>query len=269
MGIGARTASRRVFRSALFAMGYHAGEASESTEILALIRKLRPLDCGIDLVRVGAAHDGGYLIPNDLEGIEFCFSPGVSSIAEFEMQLADRNIRSFLADYSINKPPAMRPEFTFDKKFLGAVDEERYFTLTTWKDKYLRDYSGDLILQMDIEGAEYQVFLSTPDSLLAQFRIIVVEFHALDRLFDKFGLGLISACFEKLLQSFYVVHIHPNDCSEVVRRGEIEIPEHMEFTFLNKRRVSETRPRTDFPHKLDAMNSALGRPLQLAKVWYS
>jgi hypothetical protein len=269
MGLGIRTASRRALRSTLFALGYHAVEKSDSADILALIWKLKPLDCGIDLIRVGSVYDGGYLIPDDLEGIEYCFSPGVSTTVDFEAHLADRHIRSFLADYSVENPPVARPEFTFDKKFLGAFDQDPFFTLATWKNKYLKDYRGDMVLQMDIEGAEYEVILSTPDSLLDQFRIIVVEFHALDRLFDAFTLRLISSCFEKLLRSFCVVHIHPNDCSEVVRCREIEIPVHMEFTFLNKKRVRKSAPQTVFPHKLDARNTPDGKALTLAKIWYS
>jgi hypothetical protein len=216
---------------------------------------------------VGPHTDGGYLIPDDLEGIEYCFSPGVDVSSSFENQLADRNIKSFLADYSVEAPSIIRPEFVFDKKFLGAVDRDQFFTLASWKDKYLKDYRGDLILQMDIEGFEYEVILSTPQDLLDQFRIIVIEFHELDRLFDPLAFRLLSACFDKLLKSFYVVHIHPNNVSEVVKREAIEIPRIMEFTFLNKRRVRVTKPRLDFPHNLDADNSS-NPPLPLPKCWY-
>ena len=69
------------------------------------MQKLRPQDCGIDLIRSGSSGDGGYLIPNDLEGLEYCFSPGVSTVADFENHLADLHIRSYLADYSVTSPP--------------------------------------------------------------------------------------------------------------------------------------------------------------------
>ena len=180
-GIKSRT------ESALFSLGlYVLTNQTRTSDVVGLIQKLRPLDCGIELIRIGGSGDGGYLIPDDLEGIEFCFSPGVSTISEFENQLADRNIKSFLADYSIDGPSINRPEFTFDKKFVGPTDGDKFFTMATWKDKYLKDYQGDLILQMDIEGSEYGVILSTPDHLLDQFRIIVIEFHGLEKLFDPF-----------------------------------------------------------------------------------
>lgn len=249
-------------------MGFHVSRATNPEDLAGLIKKLHPVDCGIDLIRVGSEGDGGYLIPDDLKGIEYCFSPGVSTLADFEDQLADMNIKSFMADYSVASPPLDRPECTFDRKFLGSSDRDPYFTLTTWKDKYLKDYRGDFLLQMDIEGYEYEVILSTPHALLNQFRILVIEFHELEKLFDAFVFNMFSACFEKLLESFYVVHIHPNNCTEVVRRGDIEVLRAMEFTFLSKRRATKVAPQTKFPHSLDADCCPKLRHIDLPKCWY-
>ncbi len=44
---------------------------------------------------MGGENDGGYLVPDDLEGIEYCFSPGVSNIATFELDCLNRG--SFLS----------------------------------------------------------------------------------------------------------------------------------------------------------------------------
>ena len=131
-------------------------------------------------------------------------------------------------------------------------------TLESWKDKYLSDYSGDLILQMDIDRFEYEVIFSTPDRLLNQFRIMAIEFHNLEKLFDPFGFALISSCFDKILNYFHVAHIHPNNYSSVHAHGAIEVPRTLEFTFLNKQRVSSIRPHTTFPHRLDADDNARG-----------
>src|SRR5690349_1744358 len=100
-------------------MGFHVARAADQADVTALLQKLHPQNCGIELIRCGAERDGGYLIPDDLEGIEYLFSPGVKDITAFEDQLANCGIKSFLADYSIDRPPVERPEFVFDKKFLG------------------------------------------------------------------------------------------------------------------------------------------------------
>ena len=253
----------------LVAHGFNVTWQTGSEDVLGLIRKLRPLDCGKQLIRIGGEGDGGYLVPDDLDGIEYCFSPGVNTISNFENQLADRGIKSFLADYSVEMPPVIRPELTFDKKFLGSTNNEKFFTLATWKEKYLGSYPGDLLLQMDIEGGEYQVILNTPNELLSQFRILVIEFHLLERLFDPFDFGIISSCFEKLLESFDVVHIHPNNFYRYAKKGNIKIPRLMEFTFLNKKRISGTSPVTRFPNELDVTNWPERADYPLPKCWYA
>ena len=129
-------------RKWLMALGLNVTRTAKTVDVLGLIGKLQPQDCGIELIRIGADGDGGYLVPNDLEGIEYCFSPGVNTSSHFEDHLANLNIRSFLADYSVDAPPVTRPEFTFDKKFVGATDRGEFFTLATWKKKYLKDYTG-------------------------------------------------------------------------------------------------------------------------------
>jgi hypothetical protein len=255
-------------RSELFALGLNVTRQTVPADVRGLLQKLRPQDCGIELIRVGGDADGGYLLPDDLDGIEYCFSPGVGALSVFESELADLHIKSFLADYSVDSPPFCRPEFTFDKKFLGSSDRGQYLTLATWKEKYLPDYSGDMILQMDIEGAEYEVILSTPDRLLDQFRIIVIEFHEMHRIFDPFDCKFFSACFEKLLNRFYVVHIHPNNGSGSLKRNGIEVPKILEFTFFNKKRVRSTRPQTEFPHRLDR-DVFVGPSLPLPRCWYT
>ncbi len=255
-------------KSGLLSLGINATKTTNQKDLLALIRKLRPLDCGVELIRVGAPTDGGYLIPNDLSDIKYCFSPGVNTISAFEDDLADKGIQSFLADYSVKELPMSRHAFTFDKMFLGACDRDHFFTLGSWKAKYLGDSNEDLILQMDIEGAEYEVILSAPDSLLSQFRIMVIEFHYLDWLFDPFSFRLISSCFDKLLEHFNVVHIHPNNSFGFVRRGIIKIPRLLEFTFLNKKRASRGEPILNLPHPLDADNEP-GPTLPLPKCWYN
>jgi hypothetical protein len=257
-------------RDAGLAVGLNITRCADRGEVLGLIKSLRPMDCGKDLIRIGGNGDGGYLVPDDLEGIEYCFSPGVGTTTNFESHLATLKIRSFLADYSVDSPPIRRPEFTFDKKFLGADDNETFFTLKSWKDKYLRGYTGELLLQMDIEGFEYEVIPSTPADVLNCFRIMVIEFHFLDRLFDPFVQELVfKPCFEKILGHFYVSHIHPNNCCGSVKTDGIEIPRVIEFTFYNRNRVAGAREYHEFPHPLDRDNVTTRRSLRLPKVWYS
>jgi hypothetical protein len=249
-------------------MGYCLTQQVPLEGVRELIRSLRPQDCGRSLIRIGGPRDGGYLVPDDLEGIRYCFSPGVNVTADFENHLANLRIHSFMADYSVTGPPNARHEFVFDRRFVGVTDQGPYITLQSWKDKYLPDYDGDLLLQMDIEGAEYEVILATPVQLLRRFRIIVLECHGLTHLFEPFAHRLYRACFEKLLSEFVVVHAHPNNCSGRLRRAELEIPDVIEFTFYNRARVDRYAPRRQFPHPLDTDNCTGCPPMHLPRCWY-
>lgn len=256
-----------LLRRAALSQGYTLAPTVADADVLELIRRLRPRACDAGLIRVGGNADGGYLIPDDLMGIEYCFSPGVDRTAAFEDDLANRHIRSFLADHSVEHPPLMRPEFVFDRKFIGANDSDTHMTLNAWKDKYLPAYRGDMLLQMDIEGGEYEVLLSTPIELLGCFRIIVLELHSLERLFDPFAFGIMRSCFDKLLSRFYVVHAHPNNCSGMTARNGIEIPEVLEMTLYNRARGTPGPYRADFPSALDVDNCRGCPSLTLPECW--
>lgn len=257
-------------QNAALAVGLTVTRRASVADVLDLIKKLRPVDCGCELIRVGGDADGGYLIPDDLEGVHYCFSPGVGSQATFEIDVASRGIRSFLADYSVDCAPVQGDSFIFDKKNLGSADTENSFTLDSWMNKYLPYTENSLLLQMDIEGFEYEVICSTPPEVLNRFRIMVIEFHYLDRFFDDFvRTAVFRPCFEKLLARFHIAHIHPNNCCGSVRSNGLEIPKIMEFTFYNKHSAGSVRPRRDFPHSLDRENVPSKGPLRLPSIWHT
>ena len=215
---------------------------------------------------MGESGDGGYLLPDDLEGIQYCLSPGVAETATFESNLERLGIKCFLADLSIESPPKNDPPFHFTRKFIGSRNTKEYMTLESWID-ILDDKDSDLILQMDIEGAEYESLLAVSDETLARFRILVIEFHEMGSLIDKSFFRFTNPMFVKILENFNVVHIHPNNSSNVVRYGSIEIPETLEITFLRKDRSKTLGFVRELPHPLDCTNAPQRPDIALPKNW--
>lgn len=115
-------------------------------------------------------------------------------------------------------------------------------TLKSWLESSIGEANGDCILQMDIEGAEYECLLSTPSCVLRRFRIIVIEFHALDLIASKLGYLLIARTFEHLAADFRIVHIHPNNCRKPVRVSGVEIHPVIEVTLLRQDRIFAHSP---------------------------
>lgn len=237
-------------------------------QLRGLIQRLHPLSPPTPFIRIGPRGDGGYLVPDDLDGIIACFSPGVGSVSAFERDCAERGMLVFMADASVEGPAMPHPAFQFSKLFIGALTTDHFITLEEWVNRSLpHQPEADLLLQMDIEGFEYEVLLATPPALLNRFRIIVAEFHHLDQLFNKWFFHTAARAIEKLLQTHACVHIHPNNCRSVVRAGNIAIPPTMEFTFLRRDRLRGERFRHDFPHPLDSDNTGRGTIL-LPACWY-
>jgi hypothetical protein len=224
-----------------------------------LLVSLYPVKTNFELVRIGGNNDGGYLIPNDLEDITACFSPGVDVTASFEKDLLERGIKSHLADASVDGPPDGLEVASFTKKYLDGVNTENYMTLADW---VLRNaYSGeDLILQMDIEGAEYVTILSTPSEILRNFRMMAIEIHDVQQWFNNpFAWGVVQTFFKKLSQDFHVVHNHPNNNCQFIDVNGLLMPTVFELTFLRKDRSPATGFCTEFPHPLD-MPNVLDKP---------
>ena len=235
-----------------FQLEYYPSGRDVKELIIEILTKIRPESQVKELIRVGSDNDGGYLVPDDLDGIKYCYSPGVSNNSDFEDQLATYGIECFLADYSVDGPAKENPLFQFTKQFLGNKNDTKTIRLETW----IKDNKSDdeMLLQMDIESAEYQVILDTPSEILRKFRILVIEFHGFNKLAHPHSFDLISTTFYKLLKDFRVVHVHANNCCKAVKLSGVEIPPVMEFTFVRKDRFIKSDSEVKLPHRLDQKN---------------
>ena len=246
---------------------FFAATKTDPGQIKSLLKALAPRTTDKPLIRFGPTDDGGYLVLDDLDDISCCFSPGVSTVSGFEVDCAARNMDVFMADASVDGPPDSHPRFHFLKNFIGAVNRDPFITMEEWVKMVQPDPSTDWMLQIDIEGSEYEVFLNMPTHILRKFRSIVVEFHFLDYLFDAAFFMLASRVFERLLEGHACVHIHPNNVDNVVSSGDISIPKVMEFTFHRRDRIQVGPPATRFPHPLDSDNREGERTVILPSCW--
>ncbi len=232
-------------------MAWSLEKGTEPDQLKEFIRSLHPVETGSKLIRMGGKGDGGYLIPNDLEGLTACFSPGVGLLSNFELECANLGMDVYMADGTVEGPATRHEKFHFIKKFIGPLDTADTISMETWFNNSMAGKTGDSILQMDIEFSEFLVLFSMPQSLLRRFRIITVEFHELQKLFSLDFFNLSKTIFDKIMADFHIVHIHPNNCCGTEKRMGIEVPKALEFTFYRKDRAEATSYATSFPHPLD------------------
>jgi hypothetical protein len=230
-------------------------QTAPSDEIVKVLDMLRPLSTTIPLIRVGGDGDGGYLLPDDIEGIDAVYSPGVADTATFESFFADRGVDSYLIDASVSAPPVHNDRFHFQGIWLAAESVDGVsITLEDWLNEN-NPTSRSLLLQIDIEGAEYESLLSTPSARLGQFRIIVLEMHELHAISTPMGGRLVSALLTRLKETHYLVHTHVNNCCAPLSVKGVLVPDVVELTFLRKDRAHVTGEFATVPSPLDQPNT--------------
>ena len=125
-------------------IGEPAGSTAAATaEVVEVFEFLKPKASKTPLIRIGGDSDGSYLVPDDLDGIAACFSPGVNRIKYFEDFLADRyGIQSHMCDFSCDVEELTTPlkpgMQTFLKKWLDVSPGEDNISLEDW----IRDHDA-------------------------------------------------------------------------------------------------------------------------------
>lgn len=241
-------------------------------DVEALIEWMIPKPCGHELIRIGGSGDGAYLVPDDLDGIEACFSPGTNNYKYFEDTLASEfGIKSYMCDFtsSVDKfhTPLIEGMQSFQKKWLDVRPSPDNLDINDWVGQN-SSRDTDLMLQIDIEGAEYRNLLHATDETLGRFRLIVIELHGLANLSKpEFRGGIFGPVVQKLSRHFTCVHAHPNNCCGLTDHGGTPVPNVLELTLLRNDRVRSSDQKLELPNALDVTNVDRLPPIALSGAW--
>lgn len=220
---------------------------------------LAPLK-GLELIRVGAWHDGGYVVPESaILKADALLSLGISTDWSFDEGFIKLNPQSFVHGYdhtvserlfkrglrkSISRFMTLRGPFSKITESLELLKNYQNFfsgknqhyqqrihssnqspTDATIDSVFERVPSKNIFLKIDIEGSEYRII----DDILRhapQITGIAIEFHDTDHLRLVFYDSV-----QKLLRNFEIAHIHGNNCSPCAADG---LPDALEISFINK-----------------------------------
>lgn len=257
--------------SELFQQGIMISKSVPSINVIEFIDLVRENYEPVELKRIGGDGDGGYLFPDIFNEIDFCFSPGVSTICNFEEQLSkDYDIKSFLADASVDAAPIDNINFHFTKKFLGSRTYGNFLTLSDWIDKVRIKKNANIFLQMDIEGSEFDVLIKEEMKTLNRFSGMIIEFHWIHKIFENYTYKMFNAIFSKLLEKFCIVHIHPNNCCGLASYENVTVPRVAEFSFLRRDILHKVNrlSKLTLPNKLDFPNVLNNENIVLPEIWW-
>lgn len=235
-------------------------DSSIDGEALDWFRRLTPTMAPVTRL-IGDGADGSYLVPDLDFGPLSVFSPGVGGSVEFELVFAEEGHEVFLADGTIDQLPKNHRNFSFTPKNIGDGPAE--IGLGAWMEGAL--VSGrSPVLQVDIEGAEWQALLPTgiEEGLLRRIEWMVVEFHDFERVWDIDFKVNADIVLERILDLFVPIVAHPNNCAPSVRLGKLDLPTVFEMTFLNKRHLDKATIR--FPDLPTAFHTNCARKPRLA-----
>lgn len=169
---------------------------------------LHPLESlKLDLKLYGLRHDGSYVLASKiLDNTSAVYSYGIGTNVKFDTDLANNfSFPIFQYDHTIENTPVKNPNFIFKKEALSSHNLVKHLQENGHDDK------NDLLLKIDTEGAEYELFENTDLNVFKKFNQIVIEVHYIKDC-DERCVKLINA----LLLSHKLVHIHANNYSSLI-----------------------------------------------------
>ena len=227
------------------------------------IQPVRLANCRLE--RFGDLHDGGYLLcANLLTDVTAGYSYGIGGTDQWGCDVSRRlsiSVHQFDC-FDLRRPMCHGGKTIFHEECVGSsrMNDQKGRVFDTMENQFQRngDSRKRLVVKMDVEGSEWESFLSAPDELLRGIDQLAVEFHGIDG--DRF-LEVISS----LKRHFYVVHLHFNN-----NRCQSASPfpaNTYEMLFVSKRiGVLDPRAKPELPHPLDRPTNPSLPDCQLPKA---
>lgn len=207
---------------------------------------------GIHCIRLGDSHDGGYVLIDDLKKSDVCLSFGIGDNTSFDQAVAEKVSKVHMFDHTVEQPVGMYPNQIFYKMGLSTLPSRNFVTL---EDSIrLAGEFKDLVLKIDIEGAEWDIFSNATPELLSLFRQITVEFHHFHSIEDSDMFEKMVKSFNNLNSGFNLINVHINNWAKYELVKGVPFPDVIEATYIRKT-TSEVSSLTSSVDELNSPNN--------------
>ncbi len=194
---------------------------------------------GFPFVRLGRpTHDGGYTMVDDFiqgggHGIAYSF--GIKDDVTWDLDAVSRGYEVFQYDMTIDALPINNEHFHFFREGIGAVkDTEK--SLDTLENFVIRNghvEEKNMILKMDVEGAEWGFIQTVPSGFLNRFDQMVFEFHNLIQPKSFIDMAVTIELLKKINETHTLVHLHGNNNGAHLSIENVgTFPDTLELTYL-------------------------------------
>lgn len=248
-------ADRNIFRQ------INGTDAAEVRDRIRLIGRKLALAASVEYqkIRLGSKADGGYVCLDDFGGIKAALSFGIDKDVSWDIDVAERGVVVHQFDHTVDGPPIPHQNFRFNKQMIAPKAEDGQASIHSIFESNSLSEPASVILKIDIEGSEWDVFDTTPEHELAVFSQIICEFHGFQFVEDEAFFQKVSRVLDKLGNLFQVVHVHGNNYCPMFSIGGVAFPSLLEVTFVNRGRSTFRETNEIFPTELDQPNN-LKRP---------
>ena len=218
--------------------------------ILAELQVVALKNC--TLKRFGSANDGGYLMcENLIEPLEAAYSYGVGSNDDWGCEVS-RRYHVPVHEYDCFDPA--RPScnggaLVFHNECVGnraGYNASRFFDTLENQIRKNGDAGRRVLVKIDIEGAEWDALLATPNDLLASIPQITMEMHGFDD-------PKILQVLRKLKRHFYLVNLHFNNWSCTPKAAPL--PAWAYQTHWINKRIGALDPTVRTPAPMSSLNA--------------
>ena len=236
-------------------------EREQRRLLFELLQPVALANCRLE--RFGEPNDGGYLMcGNLLTEVESGYSYGISGYDKWGCDVSS-TLRVPVHQYdcfNLTEPACPGGKTVFHPECVAATAatiEGRPFDSIANQFRKNGDAAKRIVLKIDVEGAEWDSLLSTPDDVLQRIDQMAVEFH-----WEMDGSRWVQQeryirLVQRLKQFFEIAHIHFNNASCV---GELEpFPSWAYEVLFVSKRVAVIAPAGEAGglHPLDAPNNPL------------
>lgn len=227
-----------------------------TSDLRATLNHLRPHTVQeFQKFRAGASADGGYVMLDALHVGQIGYSIGIGGDVSWDIEMGERGLLIFQYDHTVDGPPATHPNFRFHKTELAVTDGNEKLSLLSAIHANGHVAHDDMILKMDIEGAEWEILDTISNDILARFTQILLEIHDLGRLEEPDWRARANRVFAKIGATHACIHVHGNNWGRLCVVGGIPLPDVLELSFA-RRDIGTIVPSDElFPTSLDFPNN--------------
>jgi hypothetical protein len=201
----------------------------------SLFAELQPVtlkNCVIK--RFGEPHDGGYLLcANLLKGVQSGYSYGISGYDGWGCEIS-RTLKVQVHEYdcfNLQEPVCKGGNTAFHAECVAGEPSTdsagRLFETPEHQLAKNGDAGRQVVMKIDVEGAEWDTFAKTPDLVLERIDQLAVEFHGVSKPY-------YAETMLRLKRFFYIANLHFNNYSCNARIAPFPAWAY-EVLFVNKR----------------------------------